>query len=321
MLRLVLTRLAALVPLLAVVTLVVFALAASSPFDPVMARLGDRVFTMSGAELERLRSAHDEPSVLAQWAGWWSDALRGDLGTSLSFRQDVLTVVAERLPWTLLLMGLALVLAVLGGVALGVLAAVRAGGVLDRLVSGTAYLLQASPVFWVALLAVWLFAVVLGVLPAGGLTDPGADRVTAGSLLRHLALPVAVLALSQLPWFVLLVRDSVREQLRSDHVKGAWARGVGPWRVVTAHALRSGLLPVATILGVRLPELVTGAVLVETVFSWPGIAAATVTAATEVDFGLLAALTALTTVVVVVGNLLADVAYRLLDPRVQVRHG
>lgn len=319
--RMVATRLLLLVPLLAVVTLAMFALAVHSPFDPVLARLGDAVFTMSGAELQALRDAEGEPSAVQEWAAWWAQALRGDLGTSLSYRQDVATVIAERLPWTLLLMGAGLVLAVVLGVVLGLVAAVRAGGMVDRVVTGAAYLLQASPVFWVALLAVWLFAVVLGVLPAGGLAEPGSREVAVGDLLRHLLLPAVVLAVSQLPWFVLVVRDAVREELAGPHVRGAWARGVSTPRVVLAHALRSALLPLATVVGVRLPELVTGAVLVETVFSWPGIAAATVTAATAVDFGLLAALTALTTVVVVVGNLAADVAYALLDPRVQVGGG
>lgn len=319
--RLVAGRVALLVPLLALVTLVMFALAAQSPFDPVLARLGDRVFTMSGAELEALRAAHAEPTVLGEWAAWWSQTLRGDLGTSLSYRQGVGTVIAERLPWTLLLMGVGLLLAVAAGVLLGVLAAVRTGGWLDRAVSATAYVLQAAPVFWVAVLAVWVFAVVLGALPAGGVAPPGVAEPTGAEVARHLVLPAVVLALSQLPWFVLVVRDATREQLAGDAVRGAWARGLGTPTVVLGHALRSALLPLVTVLGVRLPELVTGAVLVETVFSWPGIAAATVTAATEVDFGLLAALTAVTTVVVVLGNLGADVAYRLLDPRVRARHG
>lgn len=318
--RLVGARLALLVPLLALVTLVVFALAANSPFDPLLARLGTRAFSMSGSELEALRMTQGEPSVLGQWAGWWGDALRGDLGVSLTLRQEVTQVIAERLPWTLLLMGLALVLAVALGLVLGTLAAVRGGGWLDRAVTGTSYVVQASPVFWVALLGMWLFAVVLGWVPAGGLTDPGTDVVTAGSLARHLALPTLVLGLSQAPWFVLVVRDTVREELAASYVLGAWGRGVSTPRVVIRHALRSGLLPMVTVLGVRLPELVTGAVLVETIFSWPGIAAATVTAATSVDFGLLAALTVVTTVVVVLGNLAADVAYRLLDPRVGAAH-
>lgn len=318
--RLVGARLALLLPLLALVTLVVFALAANSPFDPLLARLGSRAFSMSGSELEALRMAQGEPSVLAQWATWWGDALRGDLGVSLSLRQEVTQVIAERLPWTLLLMAVALVLAVGTGLVLGTLAAVRSGGWLDRVVTGTAYVVQASPVFWVALLGMWLFAIVLGWVPAGGLTDPGSDVVTLGALVRHLALPAVVLGLSQAPWFVLVVRDTVREELAAPYVLGAWGRGVSTPRVVVRHALRSGLLPMVTVLGVRVPELVTGAVLVETIFSWPGIASATVTAATSVDFGLLAALTVVTTVVVVLGNLTADVAYRLLDPRVGAAH-
>ncbi len=309
------------VPLLLGVTLVMFLLASWAPVDPVLQRLGSRAFSMDAATLEAMRAAQGEQSVWQQWATWWGRALQGDLGVSLGLRQDVSTVIAERLPWTVLLVGVSLAPTVLVGLGLGAWAAYRVGGWTDRVVTATSYGLQASPVFWVALLMMWLFAVWLGWFPAGGLTEPGSDTVSIGGLARHLVLPATVLTLTQLPWFVLVVRDSVRDELTTPHVLGAQSRGLSEPRVLVAHALRSALLPVCTVLGVRLPELVTGAVLVETVFAWPGVAAALVEAALAVDFALLAGLTVLTTVVVVLGNLLADVSYRLLDPRVIVRHG
>ncbi len=140
--------------------------------------------------------------------------------------------------------------------------------------------------------------------------------VTAGALLRHLALPALVLGLSQVPWFLLYVRQGVGEALEEDAVRGARARGLAERTVLLRHALRSGLLPLLTLLGSRVPELITGALLVETVFSWPGIASATVEAATATDFPLLAALTTLATVAVLAGNLLSDLLYGLADPRV-----
>jgi peptide/nickel transport system permease protein len=205
--------------------------------------------------------------------------------------------------------------ALLLGVVLGTAAAWRQGGWLDRAVTGASYVLEAAPVFWLGLGALYVFAVTLQWLPGGGLADPGAG-LSAGQLIRHLILPATVLAVSQSPWFVLFVRQTLLETLTEDYVLGARSRGLPERRVVVGHALRTALLPFLTLLGARVPELITGALLVETVFSWPGIAKATVDAALNVDFSLLAALTLLATAAVLTGNLLADVLYALADPRV-----
>lgn len=305
------------VPVLLAVTLGMFAIAAASPFDPVKAYAGTAGFRASQESLDQLREnlGGDRP-FLPRWWDWLTSAVTGDLGTSAAMRQPVADVISERIGWSVLLCGVAFAGAVVGGTVLGVLAARRRGGHLDRAVTSAAYTLQAAPPFWLGLLAVWLFALQLGVLPAGGLTDTGSDSVTFGQVARHLVLPAGVLAVSQLPWFVLYVRQGVGDALDEDPVRGARARGLAPTTVLLGHALRSGLLPVLTLIGTRIPELITGALLVETVFSWPGIAAATVEAAMSVDFPLLAALTVLATAAVLLGNLLADLLYGLADPRV-----
>ncbi|WP_344385224.1 ABC transporter permease [Streptomyces thermolineatus] len=310
-------RLLAAVPVLLAVTLGIFAVAAASPFDPAQAYAGTAGLSASQETLDRLRAnlGADRPP-LAQWWDWLTSALRGDLGHSATLRRPVAQVLAERLGWSVLLGGVAFAVTVLAGTALGVAAARRRGGPLDRLVTGGSYVLQAAPPFWIGLLAIWFFALHLGVLPAGGLTDTGSDTVTPGSVLRHLVLPALVLAASQLPWFVLYVRQSVGDALDEDPVRGARARGLRERTVLLGHALRSGLLPVLTLVGSRVPELITGALLVETVFSWPGIADATVRAATAVDFPLLAALTVLATAAVLLGNLAADLLHGIADPRV-----
>ncbi|MEU9004878.1 ABC transporter permease [Streptomyces sp. NPDC048551] len=304
-------------PVLLVVTFGVFAVAALSPFDPVKAYAGTAGLTASQAELDQLRAnlGADQPLV-ARWWHWLTSALTGDLGTSSVMRQPVTDVITGRLGWSALLACCAFALAVLLGTVLGVLAARRQGGLLDRGASALAYTLEAAPVFWLGLLAIWFFAVRLGVLPSGGLTDAASDTVTAGQVARHLVLPALVLGISQLPWFFLYVRQGVADALAEDPVRGARARGLAERRVLLGHGLRSGMLPVLTLIGSRVPELITGALLVETVFSWPGIAAATVQAATSVDFPLLAALTVLATAAVLAGNLLSDLLYGLADPRV-----
>ncbi|WP_344260007.1 ABC transporter permease [Streptomyces sodiiphilus] len=310
-------RLLAAVPVLLTVTFGVFAVAAASPFDPVRQYVGGDAVGASQETLDQLRANLAQAgSFVDQWWLWLGSAVTGELGHSQTMRQPVAQVITERLGWSVLLCAVAFAVAVVLGTTLGVAAARRPGGLVDRCVTSLAYVLEAAPPFWVGLLAIWLFALQLGVLPAGGLTGTGDDTVTAGSLLRHLALPAAVLAASQLPWFVLYVRQGVGDALREDPVRGARARGLRERTVLLGHALRSGLLPVLTLIGTRVPELITGALLVETVFSWPGIASATVRAATASDFPLLAALTVLSALAVLAGNLLADLLYGLADPRV-----
>lgn len=310
-------RLLAAVPVLTVVTFGVFALAAASPFDPAKAYAGSAGLSAGQGVLDQLNEnlGTDRPFA-ARWWDWLTAALTGDLGDSASLRQPVAQVIGERIGWSLLLCSLAFALAVTVGTALGVLAARRRGGLLDRAVTGLAYALEAAPPFWLGLLAIWFLALKLDALPAGGLTDTGSDTATAGQIASHVVLPALVLAVSQLPWFVLYVRQGVGDALDEDPVRGARARGLSERTVLLGHALRSGLLPVLTLIGSRVPELITGALLVETVFSWPGIASATVEAATKVDFPLLAALTVLATAAVLVGNLLSDLLYGLADPRV-----
>ncbi|MGX8909512.1 ABC transporter permease [Streptomyces netropsis] len=310
-------RLLLAVPVLAVVTFGVFAIAAASPFDPAKAYAGSAGLAAGQDVFDQLREnlGADRPFV-ARWWDWVTSAVTGDLGDSSTLRQPVADVIGERIGWSVLLCAVAFALAVIVGTTLGVLAARRRGGLLDRIVTSLSYTLEAAPPFWLGLLAIWFFALELGALPAGGLTDTGSDVATAGQVASHVVLPAVVLAVSQLPWFVLYVRQGVGDALEEDPVRGARARGLRERTVLLGHALRSGLLPVLTLIGSRVPELITGALLVETVFSWPGIAAATVQAATSVDFPLLAALTVLATAAVLVGNLLSDLLYGLADPRV-----
>ncbi|MFF3444885.1 ABC transporter permease [Streptosporangium sp. NPDC002721] len=317
-LKMVAWRAAFAVPLLVIVTIGMFALAQASPFDPVRQYLGERALVTSPEVAESIRQnwGLDRP-VVEQFATWFGNLASGELGESRSLHRPVAEVIGERLGWTLLATGSALVLMLAGSLVVGTVAAWRRDSWLDRVITGGAFANEAAPVFWLGLLAVWVFAVQLGWLPAGGLTDPASTTVEPLDVARHMILPVTVLAVSQSSWLVLYVRESVIGVLREDFVIGARARGLRERTVVVRHALRSALLPFLTLLGARIPELVTGAILVETVFSWPGVAAASVQAALAMDFPLLAALTLLGTAAVLAGNLLADIAYTVADPRVR----
>jgi peptide/nickel transport system permease protein len=237
---LVLRRMAFAIPVLLVVSFAVFALAKASPFDPV-----------------------------EQYWNWLRNAVSGDLGDSLSLQQPVSTVIAERLGWSMLLVSVSFPLALLIGLVLGTAATWRTGGWLDRAVTGVSYALEAAPVFWLGLAALYVFALALHWLPGGGVSDPNAG-MTLAQVARHLVLPASVLAISQAPWFVLFVRQTLLEALTQDYVTGARARGLPDRTVVVRHALRTSLLPFLTLLGARIPELITGALLVETVFLLAG---------------------------------------------------
>ncbi|MGI9002649.1 MAG: ABC transporter permease [Pseudonocardia sp.] len=314
--RLVARRLGFAVPVLLVVSFGMFALATLSPFDPVERYFGFRIIGASPERVAQIRAnwGVDDP-LGSQYLAWLRNALGGDLGDSLFLHQPVAQVISERLGWSTLLAGTGFTIAVLLGLVLGTMAAWRTGGRLDRSITGVSYTLEAAPVFWLGLLALYVFAQVLQWLPGGGLTDPGA-AVSVGQVARHLALPAAVLGVSQAPWFVLFVRQALLESLTQDYVVGARARGLPERTVVLGHALRTSLLPFLTLVGSRVAELITGALLVEVVFSWPGIAKATVDAGLNVDLSLLAGCTILLTGIVLLGNLLADVLYAVADPRV-----
>ncbi|MBW0117882.1 ABC transporter permease [Pseudonocardia sp. KRD-169] len=309
-------RLAFAVPVVVVVAVGVFLLAAASPFDPVYQYYGVDVFTATEADLAATRARLGlDDGVFQQLGRWLSGVLTGDLGTSRSFRQPVGRVIAERLPWTLLLVVVGLLVAVVLALVAGTVAAWRQGGAFDRVVTGIGHAMEGIPPFVLALVAIAVFSLGLGWLPVAGLTDAGAPA-TFDQVARHLVLPALVLGVSQTPWLVLHVRGSLLGALGEDHVSGARARGLPERTVVLRHALPTALLPFVTLLGTRIPELVTGAVLVETVFSWPGLAEAVVTAALAVDFPMLAAISVLATAAVLLGSLLADVAVALADPRV-----
>ncbi|WP_086827836.1 ABC transporter permease [Allokutzneria sp. NRRL B-24872] len=306
------------IPVLCAVAVGVFLLGAASPFDPIHQYYGVQIFNASASEIAQAREALGlNDSLFVQFGRWAGGLLSGDLGVSRSFRQPVAQVIGERLPWTLLLVVVGLVLAVLIALVLGVLAAWRQGGWLDRFVTAIGHALEGIPPFVLALVAIAVFSLSLGWFPVAGLTDAGAEA-TFGQVASHLALPALVLAVSQTPWLVLHVRQSLLTSLAEDHVTGARARGLAEHVVVLRHALPTALLPFVTLIGARVPELVTGAVLVEEVFSWPGVASAVVRAALAVDFPLLVVLSLLATAAVLIGSLLADVAAAVLDPRVGV---
>lgn len=309
-------RLVAIALISIVVSFVIFALAALSPFNPLQSYAGAHTTAMSTAERDSLEVALGLDKAWYQhWWDWCAGVLTGDLGYSRSYTRPVTQVLAERLPWTLLLSATGIAITVVLAIALGVFAGRRPGGVVDKLCIGLSVFLSATPSFVYSLAVLMVFAVIMQVIPAGGAAPIGYDP-TMSTIGPYLVGPAVVLALTQLPWPLLAVRQATAEAMHSPAVEAAYARGLSSRRVVAMHIAPMSLMPLVTLIGGRLSELVVGAVIVEAVFAWPGIAEATIEAARTVDFPLLAVTTVLTTVLVMVGSLLADVAYKFVDPRV-----
>ena len=304
------------VPLTVAISAGIFAVASLSPFDPLAAYLGSNYQFATQSQREAMREAYntDQPWYQAWWQ-WVGGVSRGDLGWSSTQSQPVTTVLAERMPFTLALSGAALLTATVVALLLGCIAGMRRDGVVDRLCTGASVTLAAVPPFVVSLALVVVVAVGLRWLPVSGAAAPGVDYTTEG-VLRHGILPWIALTLSLIPWLLLTTRAAVVESVDSDAVRGARSRGVHGWALLRGHVAPVSVLPTLALLGTRLPELIAGAAIVETVFGWPGMAAVLVDSAAALDFPLLAALTVGAAGAVLAGSALSDAAAVAIDPRI-----
>lgn len=317
----------ALVVVLGVVVLNFF-LIRMAPGDPATvlageAGAGDAAFVTQLREQFGL----DQP-VLVQLGRYLAGVAQLDLGYSYRNRLPVLDLILDRLPATFLLMGGAFLFAIVLGVALGVVAARtrydnRRRWLDSALMSG-ALLLYATPLFWLSLMAIILFSVVLGWLPAFGMESIGANLAGLDRWLdiaRHLVLPTLSLGCFFMAVYVRLTRASMLEVMGMDFVKTARAKGVPSGRVIRVHVLRNALLPVVTFAGIQLGQMAGGAVLTETVFAWPGIGRLMFDALLQRDYQLLLGIFFMTSVLVVFFNLVTDIVYRLVDPRIAASQG
>jgi peptide/nickel transport system permease protein len=300
-------RLVALVPVLFGISLLVFVLTAISLGDPVRATMGQRG---EPAVIARIRQDYglDEP-IWVQYGRWMGRLLRGDLGRSYHQQRAVTEIVAERLPATLRLALAATAIAVVLGLAAGTLAAVRHGGATDLLLMTGAVLGISTPVFWLGLMLILVFAVWLGWLPVSGYGD--------GSW-RHLVLPALALGALHTGVIARMARASLLEVIREDYVRAARAKGLPETVVLVKHAFRNALLPVITVTGIGLADLLVGAPLTETVFAWPGLGRMLITAVGQRDLPVVMGAVLLFAVVYVAGNLLVDLAHAAADPRIHV---
>ena len=306
MLRYVVTKLLLTVPLLLGVSFAIFVIGLATPGDPVVIMLGERA---PADEADRLRRALglDLPWYL-QYVHFVSGAVQGDLGISYRSKLPVARELLSRLPATAELASAALLFAVVLGLSMGIISAVKRNTIVDRAAIVVAMIGSSMPVFWSGLLLILLFALTLGWLPASGRGTPA-----------HLLMPAVALGASAAALIARITRSSMLESLSQDYVRTARAKGVAEWAVVLRHALHNALIPVATVVGLQTGALMAGAVLMETVFAWPGIGRLTVQAIEQRDFPVVRGTVLLVATIFTLINLALDIVFVQLDPRIKYR--
>ncbi len=320
-LKFTLTKTIRVVLLLLVLCLLSFWLVSNSPVDPVRAYVGADMSRVSAEQYDNIAQYWGLDKTPAQQLGiWFSALLRGDLGTSMIFRQPVIDVIKQRFAASLVLMGASWALSGIFGFLLGIAAAMTKGSWVDRFIKWYCLTIASTPTFWLGLLFLIIFAVQLGWLPVG-LSAPGgvlAEDVTFLSRLRHLVLPVLTLSAIGVANIALHTRNKLIDVMQSDYVLFAKARGQKSLTILRRHGLRNIALPAITLQFAAFSELFGGSVLAEQVFSYPGLGQATVQAGLRGDIPLLLGIVIFSSIFVFSGNLIADLIYRVIDPRIRL---
>ncbi|MGQ0743243.1 MAG: ABC transporter permease [Acidimicrobiales bacterium] len=316
--RYVLKRLLQVPPALLIILLLTFIVIHLAPGDPAGAFAGEYA-TVETIEMLNRQYGLDKP-IWVQFARYVTNVVTGDLGESFSYARPVSTIIAERLPATLLLAGTALAVSVLLGVALGVVSSQRPSSPVDAGISGATLVSMAVPGFWVGQMAALMFGLHLGLFPVLGMSD---SRITytgwahVADVAHHLVLPALVLALSEIALVVRLTRTGLIDQAGSGYDRTAHAKGIRPRRALVRHALPNAALPLVTVIGSRVGFLFSGALVVETVFSWPGLGSILVNAINTSDRPLVLGLVLLVGTSVILANLVTDLVYAWIDPRIR----
>jgi peptide/nickel transport system permease protein len=320
------------IPVLLGVSIVVFFMVRAIPGDPAQIMLGQQA-TQAQIQQVRENMGLDKP-IIVQYGLFLKDALRGDLGDSTVTGRPVTTELMVRLPATFELTAFAMLIAVLVGVPVGVISAVKQYSLLDKTTSVVALTGISMPIFWLAMILVVIFGVNWELLPFPGRLDPTTaitsitGLVLVDSLLTlnfagfwdgllHLIMPALALATIPMAVVMRMTRSSMLEVMNEDYVRTARAKGVVPWRVIVKHALRNAMLPTITVIGLQVGLLMGGAIITETIFSWPGIGLYTYTSISSRDYASIQGVVLYGALLFVLINLLVDILYAILDPRVR----
>ena len=309
-------RLMITVPILVAVTAIVFLLLQFTPGDPLDAYIPPDV-TMPPAQKAALRHTLglDRPLV-PRYLFWLRNTLEGNLGYRSTNFQPVGDAIKIHVGPTLLLMGTGMAIGIVTGLVLGIVSALRQYSVLDIILTIGAFAGISIPAFLAGLIGLYLFAVRLHWFPAGGIANPG-QPFSLGDRLHHLILPAVLLALNYVAIIMRYTRSSLLEVLGEDYMRTARSKGLRETAIITVHGLRNALLPVVTIIGAQIPNVLGGAVFLETIFSWPGMGQLYLDGIAARDYNLIMGITLILAVAILLANLLTDVAYAVIDPRIR----
>lgn len=310
----ILKRILIAIPVLIGITLIDYAIMclAGSPLEMLK---GPRI-SDAALQAKEIAAGLDKP-LIVQYFVWLWQLLQGNLGYSMKSYEPVSAMIGSHIGPTLLLMGASLALSLLIAVPAGIYSAVKQYSKGDYAVVTASFIGSSIPSFFLALILIYIFTVKLGILPSGGMNTLGMDGSVADTI-RHMVLPVTVLAVSLAGSNIRYIRSSFLEILQQDYLRTARAKGIGYKRVIWKHAMLNALLPIVTVIGMQIPMLFGGAVIIEQVFSWPGLGLMTMTAIMGRDYPVIMGVCLLSAVVVLVSNLITDILYALVDPTIQL---
>ena len=317
MLKFILKKLAMMIPMLLVISLIVFVGLRSTGIDPITFMVPPEVQSQSPEIVDQLREelGLNDP-LIVQYVRWLGDILHGDLGLT-NKGESVADIIATRLPYTLELSAYAMLFSAVIGIGIGIISAIRQNGIVDYIGRVLAVLGQAVPQFLVGIVLIWIFSIKLGIFPAANRVSPDATNAFVDAFM-HLFLPVLTLTIGMVAVLMRYARNTMLDVLNSDYIKTARSKGIPEWKVYMKHGFRNAMKPVLVILMFRIPALIGGSVVIESVFSYPGIGTTMTNAITNMDYNLVLVITLIIAAVMLICSFMVDVLNALLDPRVRL---
>ncbi|OGO66185.1 MAG: diguanylate cyclase [Chloroflexi bacterium RBG_19FT_COMBO_50_10] len=310
------------IPIIFILSILLFAMVRAAPGGPLSTAYRNPNVTKAQIELLKKQLGLDQP-LPVQYARWLGDMLRGDMGDSIKFRRPVSEMIAERIPNTLILVGVSFLVTLIIALPVGILSARKPYSLFDYIATTLTFIGQSVPVYWLGLALILVFYVAIQnpytgdpLFPAGGMRTIGGES-SLSDLAWHLVLPVTALSASWAAWYSRFLRSSLMDVLHEDYIRTARAKGAADRVVYYKHALSNAILPLVTLIGLDLPSLFAGALFIETIFAWPGMGRLFWDAARGRDYPVLLAVVMIDAVIIIICNILADLFYGVLDPRVK----
>lgn len=306
-------RLLNMIPMLFFITIISFILMHLAPGDPLQAYISPN---MNVEDIERIRESLglNDP-IIVQYFKWLFNTIQGNLGYSMVNSKPVLDLILERLGPTILLSGSALIISIMISIPVGLISGYKKNSIIDKVLNVVSYIGISIPSFWFAMMLIYVFSIKLNIFPSVGMRTIGVD--TTLDLINHLILPVTVLSFYNLSVYIRYIRSSTIEQLKQDYVTTQYAYGASTKDILFKHVLKNTLLPVITIFGMSLPSIFTGAFITETIFGWPGMGQLGVNAIFGYDYPVVMGITLFSSAMLIIGNLIADILYAMVDPRIK----